>query len=143
MKFRTVLVLPLLLSACGQSEDQAATTAGTGSGAGASEVAVAGLTPAHLEGPWCYSHNMISDERSDEILGFIFSQDGTLLYQTNSLTEIENPGSYVIDGSSIKIKPTLAFFNMKLESLSQNEMVFKMAYGSMYWARGACKAQAI
>lgn len=143
MKFRTALLLPLLLSACGQSEDQAASSAGIWNAAGASEVAVAGLTPAHLEGPWCYSHNMISDERSDEMLGFVFAQDGTLLYQTNSATEIEKPGSYVIDGSSIKIKPTLAFFNMQLESLSKDEMVFKMAYGLMYWTRGACKAQAM
>jgi hypothetical protein len=143
MKFRTALVLPLLLSACGQSEDQAASSAGTGNGGGASAAQVTGLTPAHLEGPWCYSHNMISDERSDEMLSFIFAQDGTLLYQTNSSTEIEKPGSYVIDGGSIKIKPTLAFFNMQLESLSQDEMVFKMAYGLMYWTRGACPAQAM
>ena len=143
MKFRTFLLLPLLLSACGQAEDQGATAASTGAEAAAPATQAAGLTPAHLEGQWCYSHILIGDERSDEMINYIFSQDGTLLYQTNSSTGIDNPGSYVIDGSSIKITPTLASFDMQLESLSQDAMVFKMAYGLMHWSRGTCKAQAM
>ncbi len=141
MKFRTALLLPLILSACGQAEDQGATSAETVNAAGPESAQAADLTPAYLEGQWCYTHAIMGDERSDEMLSYIFSQDGTLLYQTNSSTEIEKPGTYVIDGNSIKIKPTLAFFNMQLESMSQDEMVFKMAYGQMHWSRGACKAQ--
>ncbi|MGB5483714.1 hypothetical protein [Parasphingorhabdus sp.] len=141
MKFRAALILPLLLSACGQSEEQGATSAENGEETSTAQVA--GLTPAYLEGQWCYTHSLIGDERSDEMLSYIFAQDGTLLYQNNPSTEIEKPGTYAIDGGSIKIEPTLAFFNMQLESLSQDEMVFKMAYGLMHWSRGACKAQAM
>ncbi len=81
----------------------------------------------------------MGDERSDEMLSYIFSQDGTLLYQNNPTTEIDRPGTYVIEGRNLKIKPTLAFFNMELESMSQDEFILKMAYGKMYWSRGACK----
>jgi hypothetical protein len=142
MKFRTALILPLLLSACGQADDQGSNAAEADNGAGAEAAQAAGLTPAYLEGQWCFTHTLIGDERSDEMLSFIFSQDGTLLYQTNSSTEIEEPGNYVIDGNSIKIKPTLAFFNMELESMSQDQFILKMAYGQMYWSRGACKPPA-
>jgi hypothetical protein len=142
MKFRTALILPLLLSACGQADDQGSNAAEADNGAGAEAAQAAGLTPAYLEGQWCFTHTLIGDERSDEMLSFIFSQDGTLLYQTNSSTGIEEPGNYVIDGNSIKIKPTLAFFNMELESMSQDQFILKMAYGQMYWSRGACKPPA-
>lgn len=141
MKFRSVLTLSLLLSACGQAENQGSKSAEAANGAGAEAAPAAGLTPAYLEGQWCHTHNIMGDEQSDEMLSYIFSQDGTLLYQTNSSTKIEKPGSYVIDGNSIKIKPTLAFFNMQLESMSRDEFVLKMAYGRMYWSRGACKPQ--
>ena len=141
MKFRSALLLPLLLSACGQSEDQAASSTGIWNGAGASEVEVAGLTPAYLEGQWCFSHLLIDGERTDEQINYIFSPDGTLLYQTNSSTEIEEPGTYVIDGNRIKIKPTLAFMDMQLESLSQDLLIFKTPYGQMFWPRGVCAPQ--
>lgn len=141
MKFRTALSLPLLLSACGDAEGQGAPSAEMTNVAESGAAEAAGLTPALLEGQWCFTHTLIGDEQSDEMLSYIFKQDGTLLYQTNSSTEIEKPGTYVIDGNSIKIKPTLAFFNMQLESMSQDKMVFKMAYGQMHWSRGACKVQ--
>ena len=142
MKYRTALVLPFLLAACGQAEDKGASSAEATNDAGGKTAQATDLTAAHLEGPWCHSHNLMGDERSDEMLSYIFSQDGTLLYQTNSSTAIEEPGTYVLDGNGIKIKPTLAFFDMQLESLSQDEMVFKMPYGLMYWTRGTCKPPA-
>ena len=142
MKLRCALTLSLVLSACGQADDPGSNSADTVAAAKSDMAQAAGLTPAYLEGQWCHTHNIMGDERSDEMLSFIFSQDGTLLYQTNSTTEIEKPGSYVIDGNSIKIKPSLAFFNMELESMSQDQFILKMAYGQMYWSRGACKPPA-
>ncbi len=141
MKFRTTLVLPFLLAACGQAEDKGAASPEATNGAGAESAQTAGLTPAYLEGPWCFTHMLIEDEKSDEMLSYIFSQDGTLLYQTNSSTEIENPGTYAIDGNRIKIKPTLAFMDMQLENLSQDMLIFKTPFGEMYWSRGACAPQ--
>lgn len=142
MKFCVASALFLLLAACGQAGDAGSKSAETLAAAKPDAPQAAGLTPAYLEGQWCHTHNIMGDERSDEMLGYIFSPDGTLLYQTNSSTEIEKPGSYIIDGKNIKIKPTLAFFNMELESKSQDAFVLKMAYGEMYWSRGACKPPA-
>jgi hypothetical protein len=142
MKLRYALALSLLLSACGQTDDSGSKSANTVAAATPDMAKAAGLTPAYLEGQWCHTHNIMGDERSDEMLSFIFSPDGTLLYQTNPSTEIDKPGSYVIDGNSIKIKPTLAFFNMELEGMSQDAFILKMAYGQMYWSRGACKPPA-
>jgi hypothetical protein len=142
MKLRYALTLSLLLSACGQTGDPGSKSADTVAAATPDMAQAAGLTPAYLEGQWCHTHNIMGDERSDEMLSFIFSPDGTLLYQTNPSTEIDKPGSYVIDGNSIKIKPTLAFFNMELEGMSQDAFILKMAYGQMYWSRGACKPPA-
>lgn len=141
MKFRTALVLPMLLAACGQAEDKGATSAEAANSAGVESAQAAGLTPAYLEGQWCFSHLLIEGERTDEQINYIFSPDGTLLYQTNSSTEIEEPGTYVIDGNRIKIKPTLAFMDMQLESLSPDLLIFKTPYGQMFWPRGACAPQ--
>tara|TARA_R110002124_G_scaffold49088_1_gene144349 strand:+ start:716 stop:1147 length:432 start_codon:yes stop_codon:yes gene_type:complete len=139
MKLRFALTLSLLLSSCGQADEAGSEPANLVAAATPDMAQAAGLTPAYLEGQWCHTHDIVGDERSDEMLSFIFSPGGTLLYQTNSTTEVENPGTYVIDGRNIKIKPTLAFFNMELESMSQDDFILKMAYGKMHWSRGACK----
>ncbi len=138
MKFRSALTLCLLLSACSEADDPGSKSADTMTAAKSAAAEADGLTPAYLEGQWCHTHNIMGDEQSDEMISYIFAPDGTLLYQTNSSTEIDNPGSYAIAGRNIKIKPTLAFFNMDLESLSRDAFVLKMAYGKMYWSRGAC-----
>ncbi|MFT5537784.1 MAG: hypothetical protein ACI9TB_001208 [Parasphingorhabdus sp.] len=139
MKFRSALTLSLLLSACGQADDPGSKSADTVAATKPGTTQSTGLSSAYLEGQWCHTHNIMGDERSDEMLSYIFSQDGTLLYQNNPTTEIDRPGTYVIEGRNLKIKPTLAFFNMELESMSQDEFILKMAYGKMYWSRGACK----
>ncbi|MEH6757319.1 MAG: hypothetical protein V7676_07395 [Parasphingorhabdus sp.] len=136
MKFRALILLPLFLSACGQADGEGSTSATVTSDA----AQVAGVAPAFLEGQWCYSHFTAGEEKSVEMINYIFSKDGTLLYQTNPSTEIDETGSYVIKGDEIKIKPALAAFNTQFERMAADQFVLKMAYGQMYWYRGACKS---
>ncbi|MGB5778955.1 hypothetical protein [Allopontixanthobacter sediminis] len=135
---RAIFPSALLLAACGQG--------GAEGGEQASPVSLAegdtaaALTPAYLQGGWCYSHNVMGDERSDEMMSYIFSDDGTLLYQVNPETEIEKPGTYTIEEGHLKIIPTLRFFDFTIESIDPDAMVLKMAYGLAYWERGTCAA---
>lgn len=131
-----------LLSACGQANDPGSESAEMMAAAKPETAQAPGFTPAYLEGQWCHTHNIMDNERSDEMLSYIFSQDGTLLYQNNPSTEVDRPGSYAIEGRNIKIKPTLAFFNMELQSMSRDEFILKMPYGEMHWSRGGCRPPA-
>ena len=74
------------------------------------------------------------------MMSYIFSDDGTLLYQGNPETEIEKPGTYTIENGHLKIMPTLRFFDFTIESIDPDEMVLKMAYGLAFWERGTCAA---
>jgi hypothetical protein len=131
-----IFILPiLLLAACDETGDSASDSAPS---AGADTGLSAKLTPAYLKGDWCYSHNVISEERSDEGMTYAFSDDGTLLYQTNPNTAVENPGSYTIDNGHLKILPTLRFFDFTAESIDPDGMVLRMAYGLAVWKRGSC-----
>ena len=131
-------VLPLaflLLTACGSSDtdDKQSTPAV----AKADQSASGALTPAYLDGSWCYSHHITGGERSDENMTYIFSADGSLLYQVNSTTPVEKPGSYTIDNGHLKISPTLRFFDFTVETIEPDAMVLK-GMGQSYWRRGAC-----
>ncbi len=135
---RAIFPAVLLLSACGQGGAEGGEQASPVSQAATGVTAA--LTPAYLQGGWCYSHNVMGDERSDEMMSYIFSDDGTLLYQVNPETEIEKPGTYTIEEGHLKIMPTLRFFDFTVESIDPDAMVLKMAYGLAYWERGTCTA---
>lgn len=136
MILRTCLPAVLLLAACGQNDAESGQEAQPASGPD-SDLA-AKLTPAYLKGDWCYSHNVIQDERNDEMMSYVFSDDGTLLYQVNQTTAVEKPGSYTIENGHLKIMPTLRFFDFTAESIEPDTMVLKMAYGLAVWKRGSC-----
>lgn len=137
MLSRTIIVPALLLlAACGQNGAEGNPAAAPSSGP---EGALAAkLTPAYLKGEWCYSHNVIQNEDNEEMMSYVFSDDGTLLYQNNPNTEVENPGTYTIENGHLKIMPTLRFFDFTVESIEPDELVLKMAYGLAVWKRGSC-----
>ncbi len=126
----------LLLAACGQSGAEGNPAAAPASGP--ESALSAKLTPSYLKGEWCYSHNVIQNEDNEEMMSYIFSDDGTLLYQNNPTTEVDNPGSYTIENGHLKIMPTLRFFDFTVESIEPDQMVLKMAYGLAVWKRGSC-----
>ncbi len=96
------------------------------------------LTGAYLEGSWCYSHFIVDDERSDEMMDYVFSADGSLLYQTNSETAVDKPGSYTIRDGHLKLVPTMRFIDLVVVTIESDAMVLKMANGQAFWRRGAC-----
>ncbi len=125
-----------LLAACGQSDAESGQDPSPASGP--DDALSAQLTPAYLKGEWCFSHIIAGGERSDEMMAYEFSDDGTVMYQVNPATPVENPGSYTIDNGHLKILPTLRFFDFTAETIEPDAMVLKMAYGLAYWQRGSC-----
>jgi hypothetical protein len=125
----------LLLAACGQNGAEGNPAAPA---SGPESALSAKLTPSYLKGEWCYSHNVIQNEDNEEMMSYVFSDDGTLLYQNNPNTEVEKPGTYTIENGHLKIMPTLRFFDFTVESIEPDEMVLKMAYGLAVWKRGSC-----
>ncbi len=142
MILRALPLTFLLLAACGASDPDvtqsppavadSASAMADGAPAVSSE-----LTPAYLDGSWCYSHHIVGGERSDEMMTYIFSTDGSLLYQVNSTTPVENPGTYTIDNGHLKISPTLRFFDFTVDTIEPDAMVLK-GMGQSFWRRGAC-----
>lgn len=135
---RAIFPAVLLLVACSQGDAESGEQALSVSSPD-SDVA-SQLTPAYLKGAWCHSHNVMGDERSDEAMSYVFSDDGTLLYQVNPTTQIEKPGTYTIENGHLKIMPTLRFIDFTVESIDPDAMVLKMAYGLAFWNRGTCVA---
>lgn len=136
MILRALPLAFLLLTACGSSDTDDKQSTPTVSQT--DQAAVSGeLTPAYLAGTWCYSHHITGGERSDENMTYIFSADGSLLYQDNSTTPVEKPGSFTIDNGHLKISPTLRFFDFTAETIGPDAMVLK-GMGQSFWRRGAC-----
>ena len=96
------------------------------------------LTAAYLEGSWCYSHFIADGERSEEMMDYVFSVDGSLLYQTNARTAVDKPGSYTIRDGHLKLVPTMRFMDLVVVTIERDAMVLKMANGQAFWQRGAC-----
>jgi len=96
------------------------------------------FTPEYLAGPWCYSHYEAGGERETQNINYIFHEDGTLLYQNNPQTPVEKPGTYTMEGDTIKIKPTFMMFDFKLKSKSDNQFVLD-AFGDHVFVRGECQ----
>ena len=138
MILRTLPLAFLLLTASGSSDANGVQNASAVSPTGPQQAAASKLTAAYLEGAWCYTHHVAGNERSDENLSYVFSTDGSLLYQVNSTTSIDKPGSYTIKNGHLKIIPTLRFFDFTVDTLEPDAMVLKMAYGKAHWRRGAC-----
>lgn len=125
-----------LIVACGSpSPTQPPSTEPSGS-AGSS------VKPEDLAGPWCFSHVIAGEEREDEGRNYIFNADGSLLYQNSLMNPvIESKGTFSIDGSEIKILPTMSYIKLTIESFDSDEMVLDGGFVTQYWVRGSCPAQ--
>ena len=110
MLSRTIIVpAVLLLAACGQNGAEGNPAAPA---SGPESALSAKLTPSYLKGKWCYSHNVIQNEDNEEMMSYVFSDDGTLLYQNNRNTEVEKPGTYTIENGSPEDHAHFAFLRL-------------------------------
>ena len=125
-------------AACSGSKDNDADA----SAPDATAVSEAGLdvTPDYIAGEWCYRSFEAGDDKSDENITYDFAPDGTLKYQTNSSTPVDEAGSYEFKDGLLVIKPALAFFKLKPVTLGENDMVFEAMGGRSIWSRAACQS---
>lgn len=98
------------------------------------------ITPEYLGGEWCYLRFEAGNEVSEENITYNFAADGTLKYQTNSSTPVDQDGSYEFKDGVLKVSPALAMFKLKPEQLGDGEMTFSAMGGKFVWSRGACPA---
>jgi hypothetical protein len=142
MKMRNgVATIALLaLAACSQSEEAAVdgtqkSEAAPAAGGAAETVTIA---PGYLAGPWCYLRYEAGGEVNEENINYVFAVDGTLKYQTNSSTPVEEDGSFEFKDGILKIRPALSFFNFIPSAVNKNGMILEAMGAQSFWKRGAC-----
>jgi len=96
------------------------------------------ISASYLSGAWCFRRSEAGDHVEDVGLTYIFSQDGSLLYQNNPQTSVDRPGGWEFADGVLKIKPTLTFFDFKPVEVTQDQMVLEAHGGRHIWTRGAC-----
>lgn len=109
-----------------------AATAGAGVASGGA------LTPDYLEGTWCFAYTDLGKgNREEQGVEYVFNADGTLTYQSNPDSEKMNPGSYAIDGEMVDLRPMFMVFDLRIDSVEQDEFVLK-GMGRHHFIRGVC-----
>lgn len=142
----------LILAACGASEQDtqstmaqdetkeaaAAEPASTETGPPATGPAGPTLTPAYLEGRWCFLYTDLGQgHRKEQGVAYVFGADGTLSYQRNGKSGTMDPGSYAIDGDMIDLRPMFMVYDLRIDSVEDDEFVLK-GLGRHHFIRGAC-----
>ena len=127
----------LLVASCGSDQTERGDAATSAAG-DASRTAAAAIDGAYLEGAWCYRSFEAGGDLSEENITYEFSADGTLKYQNNSSTPVEQPGSWELADGILKVLPTLRYFDMQAAEVSEDQMTFSAMGGTMLWTRGAC-----
>jgi hypothetical protein len=148
----------LLFAACGGSGDAPRETVvadDAGAASGAMEAAEAtppapaatedaqaasgsALTADFLEGTWCFAYTDLGKgNREEQGIEYVFNADGTLSYQRNPDSEQMDPGSYEIDGEMVDLRPMFMVFDLRIDSVEQDEFVLK-GMGRHHFIRGVC-----
>ena len=91
-----------------------------------------------LAGEWCFERYTVAGEVSDENITYIFNRDGTLLYQNNSSTPVDRPGTFEMADGKLVIKPALAAFPFHEASTTDDGMILRTTAAEFHWTRGPC-----
>lgn len=135
---RAAIALTMGLAACSES-DNSSGAAATNSMQPASAETQSLPSADWLAGEWCFERYTAGGEVSEEDVTYIFKPDGTLLYQNNSSTPVDRPGSFEIANGKFVIKPTLALFPFEEATTTEDGMVLRWGHsGEFHWTRGAC-----
>lgn len=134
---RATIALAMGLAACSGSEipnSAEATSADRPAGAETRSLPSA----EWLAGEWCYERYVAGGEPSEENITYIFNSDGTLLYQNNSSTPVDRPGSFETADGRLVIRPALAPFPFDEATTTEDRMVLRSRSTEFHWTRGAC-----
>lgn len=122
------------LSGCGGGDDP-------GGGQSAAERAADAniLTAEYLAGEWCYVRYEAGGDVEEQQITYRFEADGSLLYQNNSGTPVEQPGTFEIGREGLEISPTFsAFPPMRAASIDPDRLTLLSMGAELLWTRGAC-----
>lgn len=141
MTINWLVALPLMLAMAGCSE-------GAGNAVDDAEpqrTAVGGspgISAAYLAGPWCYLHYQAGKERSEEMIDYVFNEDGTLLYQNNPTTPVDRSGVWTFEDGELSVGPSLWVISTRVHSVERNRFVIGHEHVHAVFARGACQREA-
>lgn len=96
------------------------------------------ISADYLAGQWCYLYYDAGGERSEENIDYVFSEDGTLMYQNNSDSPVDRPGHWKLDGNALSVGPAVWMVAKTVHSVDEDR--FALANGSVQavFARGVC-----
>lgn len=133
--------LLLAVAGCGGEQPAETDQAATGEQEAPMPAATGGSMPNadYLAGEWCFEGTDVGGDLEEEQVTYIFNPDGTLLYQNNSMTEVDRPGTYEVTDEGLEIEPTFgAFSAFDQIATSENEMRISTMGAELVWTRGAC-----
>ena len=133
--------LPLVAGCGGAESPEAGDDTETASAEATTDAArggLAGLTPAYLEGDWCYESYRAGEETEEVGETYRFNADGTLLYQNNPTTPVDREGRWEVADGKFTIYPTLEFLPFRGATLEDDAMTLEGSFGQHHWSRGAC-----
>jgi len=139
-------VCVIWVSGCGGNEAGGDREDRESSGGAGEEAAAAttdeSLTPGYLAGEWCYAYSEAGygddKERDEENITYIFRGDGSLLYQNNPDTPVENEGSYELADGELTILPMLRFLPSEIRSVDEDGFVLGNSVTQLTFHRGVC-----
>lgn len=105
------------------------------------------ISARYLSGPWCHLYTEVAGlydeagERSEERIDHVFREDGTLLYQINPRTPVDQKGTWELDGETLSIGPTIWMIAMDLHSVDKDSFVLGN-FTHVVFKRGACARHA-
>lgn len=100
-----------------------------------------GVSAAYLAGPWCYLHFQAGSQRRDEHIDYVFSEDGTLLYQNNPDTPVDREGVWKLEDGQLSIGPSLWVVTTQIHSVEDGRLVLGNDSSQLVLARGPCERE--
>ena len=92
----------------------------------------------YLAGEWCFVEAVIGDEREPETLAYVFSADGTLVAQDAPTADVDQAGTWAVDGRRLAIEPMFAFLPDSLAVVEPDRFVLESPMARLIFERGAC-----
>ncbi len=105
------------------------------------------ISAGYLAGPWCHLYTEVTGlydeagERSEERIDYVFSEGGTLLYQTNPRTPVDQKGTWTLDGEKLSIGPAIRIIATDVHSVDRDSFALGK-FTHVVFARGACARHA-